>query len=85
MSGKGSNWASEEKKGDLSDFECGTVIDVRQAGPSISETADLPWTNISRVYREGVKRRKYQVSGRSAGENAMLIKSEDDGQTGSRC
>ena len=30
-----------EKKGDLSDFECGLVAGARWAGLSISETADL--------------------------------------------
>jgi len=43
------------KKGDLSDFECGMVVDARQAGLNISETADLlgfSLTTISRVYRE---------------------------------
>ena len=44
-----------EKKGDLSDFECGMVVGARRAGLSISETADLlgfSRTTISRVYRE---------------------------------
>ena len=43
------------KKGDLSDFECGMVVGARQAGLSISETADLlgfSHTTISRVFRE---------------------------------
>ncbi len=43
------------KKGDLSDFERGTVVGARQAGLSISNTADLlrfSHTTISRVYRE---------------------------------
>lgn len=32
-----SNWASEmEKKGDLSDFECGVVVGARWAGLSAS-------------------------------------------------
>lgn len=28
-------------KGDLSDFECGVIVDTRLAGLSISETAEL--------------------------------------------
>ncbi len=42
------------KKGDLGDFECGTVVGGR-AGLSISETAGLlgfSRATISRVYRE---------------------------------
>jgi len=44
-----------EKKGDFCDFERGMFVGVRQAGLSISETADLlgfSRTTISRVYRE---------------------------------
>ena len=43
------------KKGDLSDFERGIVVGARQAGLSISKTADLlgfSRTTISRVYRK---------------------------------
>ncbi len=43
------------KKGDLSDFEHGTVVGARWAGLSVSKTADLlgfSRTTISRVYRE---------------------------------
>uniref|UniRef100_A0A8C4T0H8 Transposase Tc1-like domain-containing protein n=1 Tax=Erpetoichthys calabaricus TaxID=27687 RepID=A0A8C4T0H8_ERPCA len=43
------------KKGDLSDFERDMVVGARQAGLSVSETADLlrfSHTTISRVYRE---------------------------------
>ena len=42
------------KKGDVSDCERGMVVGARQAGLSISETADLlvfSRTTISRVYR----------------------------------
>lgn len=48
------------KKCDLSDFECGMVAGVRQAGHNISETADLlqfAHTNILRVLQGKVRRR----------------------------
>jgi len=49
------------KKGDLSDFEHGMVVGARQAGLSISATADLlrfSRTTISRVGREWSKKEK---------------------------
>ncbi len=49
------------KKGDLSDFERGMVVDARRTGLSISETADLlgfSLTTISRVYRERFEKEK---------------------------
>ena len=49
------------KKGDLSDFDHGTVIGARLADLSISETADLlgfSHTTISRVYREWSEKKK---------------------------
>ncbi len=49
------------KKGDLSDFECGMVVDARWAGLSISKNAYLlgfSHTTISRVYRECSKKEK---------------------------
>jgi len=50
------------KKGDLSDFvSCCMVVGARQAGLSISETADLlrfSHSAISRVYREWSEKEK---------------------------
>ncbi len=49
------------RKGDLSDFEHGMVVGARQAGLSISKTADLLRfvnTTISRVYREWSEKEK---------------------------
>ncbi len=53
-------WLRMGKKGDLSDFECGTVIGARRAGLSISRTADLlgfSRTTIYSVYREWLRKR----------------------------
>ncbi len=72
------------KKGDLSDFEWGMVVGVRRAGLSISKTADLlgfSRTIISRVYKEGPKKRKYPVSGSCVDKNALLM-SEVSGEWG---
>ncbi len=52
------------------------VVGARRAGLSISETADLlgfSHTTISRVYRNGLKKRKYPVSGSCVDENALLM------------
>ncbi len=49
------------KKRDLSDFECGMVVNARRAGLSISKTADLlgfSCSTISRVYREWFEKEK---------------------------
>ncbi len=60
-----------EKKGDLSDFECGMVV-----GLSISKTADLlgfSCTTISGFTEHGPKNRKYPVSSSCVEENALLM------------
>ncbi len=65
-----------EENGDLSDFERGMVVGARRAGLSISKTADLlgfSRTAISRVYKNGPKKRKYPVSCSWVDENALLM------------
>ena len=48
-----------QKKFDISDFDCGMMVSVRQGGLNISETVDLlgfPYTTVSRVCREWCKK-----------------------------
>ncbi len=63
------------KKGDLSDFERGMVVGVRQAGLSISKTADLlefSRTNISRVYREWSEKEKISSERQLCGRKCLV-------------
>ncbi len=64
------------KKGDLSDFERGLVVGARRARLSIYKTADLlgfSHTTISRFTENGLKKRKYPVSGSCVDENVLLM------------
>ncbi len=63
------------KKGDLSDFERGMVVGVRQAALSISKTADLlgfPCTTISRVYREWYEKEKISSEWQLCGRKCLV-------------
>ncbi len=65
-----------EKKGDLSDFECGVVVSARRVGLSISEAAGLLGFHAQPPLgftENGLKKRKYLVSSSSLGENALLM------------
>ncbi len=64
-----------EKKGDLSDLECGMVVGARRAGLSISETADLlgfSHTTISSVYREWSEKEKISSERQLCGQKCLV-------------
>jgi len=61
------------QKSDLSNFERGMVDGARQAGLSISQSAQLLGFSISRVYKEWYEKGKHPVCGSPVGENALLM------------
>ncbi len=67
------------KKGDLSDFERGMVVGARQAG-LIFQKLLIYWdfhAQPSLGFTEnGLKKRKYPVSGSCVDENALLMSEE---------
>ncbi len=63
------------KKGDFSDFERGVVVGARQAGPSISETADLlgfSQATIPSVYRERSEKEKMSTERQFSGRKCLV-------------
>ncbi len=72
------------KKGDLSDFECGMVVGARRAGLSIQKLL-IYWNFHAQqslgFTENGLKKRKYPVSGSCEDENALLM-SEENRQIG---
>jgi len=64
------------KKGDLSNFERGTVIVARWAGLKISNLLsywDFHTQSILMFTKNGVKREKHPVCSSPEGENALLM------------
>uniref|UniRef100_A0AAY3ZW74 Uncharacterized protein n=1 Tax=Denticeps clupeoides TaxID=299321 RepID=A0AAY3ZW74_9TELE len=60
---------------ELFDFDCGVIVGARQAGLSISETADLlrlSRTTISRVYREWYEKGKTSSERQFCGQKCLV-------------
>jgi len=63
------------KKSDLSNFECGMVVGARQAGLSISQSAQLlgfSRATISSVYKEWFEMRKTSSMWQSCGQKCLV-------------
>ncbi len=72
------------KKGDFSDFEHGMVVGARRSGLSIQKLL-IYWNFHAQqslgFTENGLKKRKYPVSGSCEDENALLM-SEENRQIG---
>ena len=72
-------------KCDRSGFDCAMVVGARQGGLSFSEAADLlgrSCTTVQSLQKMVRKTKTHPVSSNSVASNALLMRSEEKGQTG---